>query len=197
MRSTLYTNGSILTMEPGPRPEALLVTDGRIAALGGAATLSALAPDAERRDLAGGALLPAFLDAHSHITALAATMGLCDLSPSTSLHHMADILWTFEEDTDPPADGWILGFGYDHTALAERAHPTRQFFDAALPRRKERPGGRRQNPLRLPGGNCLPPGCGPGPGGAPGRPAGRAAAGPTDLSVPGHHAGAGRADRRG
>ena len=123
MRSTLYTNGSILTMEPGPRPEALLVTDGRIAALGGAATLSALAPDAERRDLAGGALLPAFLDAHSHITALAATMGLCDLSPSTSLHHMADILWTFEEDTDPPADGWILGFGYDHTALAERAHP--------------------------------------------------------------------------
>ena len=57
MRSTLYTNGSILTMEPGPRPEALLVTDGRIAALGGAATLSALAPDAERRDLAGGALL--------------------------------------------------------------------------------------------------------------------------------------------
>ena len=86
MRSTLYTNGSILTMEPGPRPEALLVTDGRIAALGGAATLSALALDAERRDLAGGALLPAFLDAHSHITALAATMGLCDLSPSTSLH---------------------------------------------------------------------------------------------------------------
>lgn len=136
MRSTLYTNGSILTMEPGPRPEALLVTDGRIAALGGAATLSALAPDAERRDLAGGALLPAFLDAHSHITALAATMGLCDLSPSTSLHHMADILWTFEEDTDPPADGWILGFGYDHTALAERAHPTRQFLDAALPGRK-------------------------------------------------------------
>lgn len=65
---TLYLNGPIYTME-SPRPvSALLVKDGTIAALGPDALF---AVGAKTVDLQGRALLPAFLDAHSHLAASA------------------------------------------------------------------------------------------------------------------------------
>lgn len=42
----LFFGGSILTMEDAPAPEAVLVRDGKIAAAGPLAALTALAPGA-------------------------------------------------------------------------------------------------------------------------------------------------------
>ena len=66
---TLYYNGTVLTMEEPLYAGALLVRDGRIAAVGSERELSALCPEAGRVDLKGRTLLPAFIDAHSHLTA--------------------------------------------------------------------------------------------------------------------------------
>ena len=52
-------------------PGLFLVRDGRIAAVGSGTELSALCPEAGRVDLKGRTLLPAFIDAHSHLTAYA------------------------------------------------------------------------------------------------------------------------------
>ncbi len=130
--SILFTGGPILTMEPGPRPEALLVRDGTLAALGSLAELSALDPHAQPYDLAGQTLMPAFLDGHSHLTALAATFGLCNLSACGSLRELETVLVHYAQEHPT---GWVLGFGYDHNILAERAHPDRRMMDALFPDR--------------------------------------------------------------
>ena len=95
----LFFGGSILTMEDAPAPEAVLVRDGKIAAAGPLAALTALAPGARRRDLEGCCLMPAFLDAHSHITALASTLGLCQLGAAGSFREIRTALQavTFDE----------------------------------------------------------------------------------------------------
>ena len=48
MQSTLYTGGTILTMEPQLCAQALLVEDGKILCLGRADELAALRPHARR-----------------------------------------------------------------------------------------------------------------------------------------------------
>lgn len=134
MQAVLYHGGPILTMEPGPRPEALLTRGGAIAALGALSELSSLVPGARRVDLEGRTLLPAFLDPHSHITALAATLSLCQLGAANSFEQIGLALRAFAEARRLPPDAWVMGFGYDHNVLAERVHPTRQVLDRFFPR---------------------------------------------------------------
>lgn len=98
---------------------------GAIAALGALSELSSLAPGARRVDLEGRTLLPAFLDPHSHITALAATLSLCQLGAANSFEQIGLALRAFAEARRLPPDAWVMGFGYDHNVLAERVHPTR------------------------------------------------------------------------
>ena len=126
----LFFGGSILTMEDAPAPEAVLVRDGKIAAAGPLAALTALAPGARRRDLEGCCLMPAFLDAHSHITALASTLGLCQLGAAGSFREIRTALQDYRA---AHPQGWTVGFGYDHNVLDERAHPTRQVLDECMP----------------------------------------------------------------
>lgn len=132
----LFTGGPILTMEPGPAPAALLVQEGSIAALGSYAELRAASPHAQDYDLAGRTLMPAFLDAHSHITALAATLGLCNLSACASFAQLQAALTAYVEQKCLPEEAWVIASGYDHNTLAEGVHPTRRLLDAALPGRK-------------------------------------------------------------
>lgn len=132
MRQTIYYGGPILTMEAGPVPEALLVSGDTITALGSLASLQAQAPGAELRDLGGHTLLPAFLDSHSHLTALASTLELCPLGAADSFAALGAAL---EEFAQAHPQGWIMGFGYDPCVLAERAHPTRQVLDQLFPDR--------------------------------------------------------------
>jgi len=67
----VYYNGEILTMDGDEKPEAVAIQNGIVSAVGRLSEVTASAPDEERIDLAGRSLLPAFVDAHSHITALA------------------------------------------------------------------------------------------------------------------------------
>ncbi|MGQ0844134.1 MAG: amidohydrolase family protein [Sporichthyaceae bacterium] len=70
-RSTLLTGGTVLDgTGAAPRPgEALLLHDGRIAALGTAAVALAVeVGDVERIDVAGRTVMPGLIDAHTHLT---------------------------------------------------------------------------------------------------------------------------------
>lgn len=131
--STLYLGGTVRPMGGQCAQEALWVEHGRVRAVGTEAELRRMAPHADLFDLAGHTLLPAFMDSHSHITSLAATLGLAQLSGTRSLDEMAARIRAFA--ATGPQDGWITGFGYDHNTLAEHRHPDKTFLDSICPDR--------------------------------------------------------------
>ena len=65
---TIFVNGDIVTMnDAAPSAGALAVKDGRVLAIGSEAEVMATrGPSTAMIDLAGRALLPGFLDGHSH-----------------------------------------------------------------------------------------------------------------------------------
>ncbi|MEG2008753.1 MAG: amidohydrolase [Oscillospiraceae bacterium] len=130
----LYYNGSILTMEERTRPEALLTEDGLIAEIGDLSALSAHAGDAERIDLAGRTLMPAFLDAHSHFSSYATSFLQVSLEDCACLDEIALRIEDFIVENRPAAGEWITCRGYDHNSLAEKCHPELAFVDACAPK---------------------------------------------------------------
>ena len=136
---TLYFGGPILTMEgDAPRyAEALLVRDGRIAAVGERKATEAQAGDARRVDLQGKALLPGFIDAHGHVAnagfqKLSANMLPPPDGEGSDIPTLVALLKAWHASGSSPLvkTGWIIGFGYDDSQLAEKRHPTAAELDA-------------------------------------------------------------------
>ncbi len=129
---TIFTNGTILTMNPAePTAEALLERDGVIEALGGLAELRGLCGGEACREenLDGNTLLPAFIDGHSHILQFARTLHYAQLGEARSFEEIVKCLEDFIRDRRVPVGAWVIGMGYDPDRLEERAHPLRQVLD--------------------------------------------------------------------
>ena len=136
MQKTLYFGGPILTME-GPRPQyvtALLVEDGLIRALGTVEELTALAPDARQADLEGHALLPAFLDPHSHFSACANALLQCSVAEARDFEGLVEIIRSYIAEQSIPEGQWVMARDLDPAMLAEHRVPDRQVLDRAAPR---------------------------------------------------------------
>lgn len=111
----LYTNGDILTMEYGSYPEAVLTQDDRIVFVGSKKEAVKFAPeDTELFDLQGRTLMPAFIDPHSHISAVAGGMYQINLE-NCSPNEAAEKIKRFIKDSQSRPDEWILGFGFEGT----------------------------------------------------------------------------------
>lgn len=130
---TLYYGGSILPLDRERTVEALLTCQGKIVALGSLDQLEPLAGDARKVSLEGHAMLPAFVDGHSHITAVAQTLGLAQLSGAKSLWEIGERIKAFREKWSIPDGEWVIGFGYDQNLLREGRHPTKEDLDRVLP----------------------------------------------------------------
>lgn len=143
MALVLYDNGTIITMR-GDEPEtveAVLTEDGTILAAGPASVLAAQAASrggasVGRRDLKGAVMLPAFIDSHSHITAVTQVFGYESLTDVTGFGELAERLKRFKERARIAPGEWIVGVGYDHNFLKEKRHPDRHFLDGVF---KENP----------------------------------------------------------
>jgi predicted amidohydrolase YtcJ len=137
--ATVYYNGDILSME-GDEPtyiEALVVKDGKIAFTGSKAKATSFAGDgATEVDLQGKTLLPGFVDAHGHVY----NSGFQKLSanllppPDGECKDIASLIEITKEWADRNTNaikkaGWIIGFGYDDSQLAEQRHPTADELD--------------------------------------------------------------------
>ena len=132
--SQLYYHGPILTMDPGRQCEALLVEDGKIKAVGSLEQMKAMSSQTtEQIDLQGMTLMPAFLDSHSHITALAQTLSYANLNGATSFQEIGDRLMAFVKKRGVEKGQWIIGFGYDHNHLKEKRHPLKDCLDSFFP----------------------------------------------------------------
>ncbi len=130
-RKQIYYNGPIITMdERHGCAEAVCVADGRIVCVGKAAQVLALrSEDTELIDLQGHALMPGFIDGHSHFTGLANSLDQCDLSPCTSFGEMVESLRRFIEENQIPKGEWVVGTNYDHNFFMEKKHPDRHVLD--------------------------------------------------------------------
>jgi hypothetical protein len=135
---TIFSGGPILTINDAqPTAEAVAVKDGRILAVGARAEIAKAhqGPKTAMVDLGGRTMLPGFIDAHSHafligFQALAANLLPPPDGGCTSIAGLQEQLRKHMNAPITTKSGWLLGFGYDDSQLAERRHPTRQELDA-------------------------------------------------------------------
>jgi predicted amidohydrolase YtcJ len=132
----IYTGGDIVTMnEAQPTAEAVAVRDGRILAVGDRADVEThRGPATQVVELAGRTMLPGFIDAHGHLKnvglqALAANLLPPPDSDVAAIATLQDKLRAWGDGELSGRLGWIVGFGYDDSQLAEQRHPTRDDLD--------------------------------------------------------------------
>lgn len=131
-RPLLFYGGAIVPMTgPDKRVQALVVRDRQIVFTGSLSQARALAgPGVQTVDLGNKALLPAFIDAHSHLTMTAQYRKAADLSACTDISQITAALNGFLRDHPTGPEGAVLGVNYDHNFLKEGLHPDREALDA-------------------------------------------------------------------
>ena len=144
---TIYHNGSILTMA-GKKPayvKALVVKNGKIAFAGNKDDALKMKGDATKVvDLGGKALLPGFLDAHSHYINSLLVANQCKLyappsGPGKDVPSIIAELKKYATDRKIPKGDLIMGYGYDDTVMPDGRLLNRDDLDAAFP----------ENPVRI------------------------------------------------
>jgi predicted amidohydrolase YtcJ len=137
---TIFKGGTIVTIDPDqPVAEAVAVKDGKIIAIGNAADVGKfLGAQTQSIDLAGAALLPGFIDAHSHFSLAAGAASWANVSgfPVGKMTSIADVLGAMQalQQRNSVAPGeWLIGYGYDADTLSDGRHITRDDLDAVFP----------------------------------------------------------------
>ena len=135
---TIYFGGNIITINDAqPSAEAVAVKDGKILAVGNKNDLMKTAgAHTQQVDLAGKTMLPGFVDSHGHAYMIGLQASTANLLPPPDGHGkdiaslqtlLAD--WAAKNQKAVERVGWIAGFGYDDSQLAEQRHPTRDDLD--------------------------------------------------------------------
>jgi predicted amidohydrolase YtcJ len=129
MDEILFHNGAVFDgtrfLPAGAR---VRIRAGRIVEAG----LAVSAGAAEPVDLAGGTLLPGFIDAHAHPVFAGYQLRRCDLSGAEHAADYIEIVATYARDH--PDEEWIAGGGWAMAAFPAGI-PTRYQLDAVVPDR--------------------------------------------------------------
>lgn len=133
MNSRLLAHGGpILTMDTSnPLVDAVLIEDGRIAAIGDPALQSSAGSDVI--DLDGRLACPGLDDAHAHVMGVgfAQSQIALGVDAAPSIGTIASLVGAAAAAR--PHGSWIIGQGYDQASLDERRHPTRADLDRVAP----------------------------------------------------------------
>lgn len=129
----LFTNGTIMTMDPGnPQVDAMLVKRGEIVALGDSDALrDQVSRDVRMVDLQGGVLMPGFIEAHGHFPGegLSAVAVDANSPPIGDLDSIATLLERLRTLAQRRPDGTLMAFGFDDTTVSDQRYPTRAELD--------------------------------------------------------------------
>lgn len=127
---TIYCNGDIITMEQNRYAESVFVKDGIIKCVGNYSDIIKFKThNTELVNLDKKTMLPAFIDAHSHITAVASSLRCVPLNAALNFDDIIKKLIDFKKERNLNDDEWIVGFGYDNNFLKEKKHPTKEVLD--------------------------------------------------------------------
>ena len=131
----MYYNGKILTMEPENlkdyvAPEAIMTEHGKITHVGTFETLKKYTDkNTEMVDLNHKCLMPAFIDAHSHVVTDGRFSLFVNLSEASSFQEIEDMLRAHMLKHNLGKDDVLMGFGYDNNFLKEKAQPDKRVLD--------------------------------------------------------------------
>jgi predicted amidohydrolase YtcJ len=130
----LLRGGTVFTADAERRvAEAVLVRDGRIAAVGTSSELGALAgPDVNVLELEGRSVVPGFQDAHCHPAESGVELARCVLNDAHSREACLETIAGYASAN--PELEWIVGSGWSIDSF-ERGTPSRADLDAILPDR--------------------------------------------------------------
>jgi predicted amidohydrolase YtcJ len=129
---TVFVGGRAF-VDGAPRPVAVAVAAGRIVAVAaepGIRSLIGAATDVV--DLAGGLLVPGFVDAHNHAAFAGLQLMRCDLSGQDEVGEYLGTVAAYA--ADHPDAPWILGGGWSMDSFPGGI-PTRHQLDAIVPDR--------------------------------------------------------------
>ena len=146
MTNLLVEDATFVTMaaEAGPPgaappgaglPSAMLIRDGRIAAIGPAEQVRAAAAGAEVVRLGGATVIPGLIDAHCHVTDVGYLAAAADCSQPSAPGIEAIQARLTDAARRTPEGAWVTGGGYAEYKLRENRHPTRADLDQAVPDR--------------------------------------------------------------
>src|SRR4051812_37297192 len=126
-------HGVFYPVEPPGRVEgSLAVRGGRIVYLGDDAGVEKLrGPKTRRIDLAGRAVTPGLIDAHSHLGGLGEALQEGDLTGAPTFDEVGKRVR--EAAVQAPAGAWVRGRGWDQNRWPGKQFPTHEALSAAVP----------------------------------------------------------------
>jgi len=135
---TIYFNGNVITVNSEELvAEAIAIADGKVLAVGGTKDIIAMATGKTRKiNLDGKTMVPGFIDAHSHLSAVAIQVGAANLlpppdGPGQNIAALQQTLRNFIATSDlVKKHRVVIGFNYDDSQLQEGRHPNRHELDA-------------------------------------------------------------------
>lgn len=122
--------------DPARPAGAMAVENGLIKAVGGIEGLRAGFGDADRLDLDGRDVIPAFNDCHCHILSLGQHLRRADLRGCVSTEELASRLTRWSAAN--PDRAWVEGGAYDQNLLPDGRHLTLEELDRLCPDRPAR-----------------------------------------------------------
>ena len=145
---TIYIGGDIVTVDDRQAtPEALAVKGGKIVAVGSRADIEKAHKGAPTKvvDLAGKALLPGFLDAHSHYASSLTVANQVNVyappaGPGKDADSIVAELVKFRDANKVPKGVVIQAYGYDENVMPKGGLLNRDHLDKAV---AGQPGARR------------------------------------------------------
>src|SRR4029079_3534601 len=129
----ILSHGVFYPGQPAGRVEgSLAVRGGRILYLGSDTAAARLrGPKTRVIDLAGRAVTPGLIDAHSHLTGLGESLEQVDLGGAAP---SAECIRRLREAARAlPAGAWVRGRGWDQNRWPEKRFPTHEALSAAVP----------------------------------------------------------------
>ncbi|MFZ1615115.1 MAG: amidohydrolase [Holophaga sp.] len=113
--------------EGGLKAQALAIRGTKIAAIGSAKALAQRFPKAQVVNLAGGTLLPGFIEGHCHVESLGKLAFYVDLGNVPTLGKALEVVKAWSASN---REGWIQGRGWDQNLWPGQTFPSAQDLDA-------------------------------------------------------------------
>ncbi len=133
MRKILF-NANVITMENNLYSEAILIEDGIIKDVGtNEKILEKKDENTEIIDMKKKTILPAFIDPHSHFSAVANSYLQVSLNNCKSFEEIKDRILKYIKENNIKENEWLIASGYDHNNLKEQKHPKKDFLDSFVP----------------------------------------------------------------